>query len=42
MFFNSYFLYLSGYAFVTILGIIVNRLFFPFLLLDIIEKSLQL
>jgi len=39
MFFNSYFLYLSGCAYITILGITFNRLFFTLLLLDIIEKS---
>ena len=39
MFLNSYFLYLSLYAAVTILGIVVNRLFFTLLLLDIIERS---
>lgn len=42
MFFNSYFLYLSGYALITIVGIVFNRIFFTFLLLDIIEKSLLL
>ena len=39
---NSYFLYLSGYAFITILGITSNRIFFTFLLLDIVERSLML
>ena len=34
--FNSYFMYLSLYAGGTILGIFVNRIFYSFLLLDII------
>ena len=36
---NSYFLYLSLYAAVTIMGILFHRLFFTLLLLDIIERS---
>ena len=39
---HSYFLYLSAYAAVTILGIVFHRLFFTILLLDIIERSLVL
>ena len=39
MAFNSYFMYLSLYAAWTILGIFANRIFYSFLLLDIIQRS---
>ena len=39
---NSYFLYLSLYASVTLMGINYHRLMFTLLLLDIIERSIVL
>ena len=42
MFTKTYFLYLLGYALLTLLGVFYNRVFYIFLTLDIIERSLIL
>jgi len=42
MTFNSYFIYLLLMTLFTILGLVVSRVFYCFLLLDVIDRSMVL